>query len=63
MTYRFDPQGDDNNETKVGLGYDYFLSKRTRLYADVGFTRKDLPAPAAQPSNNTAYNLGVRHDF
>lgn len=60
--YRFDPQGDNNNEAKLGLGYDYFLSKRTRLYADVGFTRRDT-ATNPQPSNNTAYNLGVRHDF
>lgn len=63
LVYRFDPQGDDNNETKVGLGYDYFLSKRTRLYADVAFTKKEAPAAATQLSNNTAYNLGVRHDF
>lgn len=61
--YRYDPQGDDNSEDKLGLGYDYFLSKRTRLYADVGFTKKDAPAASVQPSNNTAYNLGVRHDF
>jgi predicted porin len=63
MVYRYDPEGDDNIETKVGLGYDYFLSKRTRLYADVGVLKKDLPAAQTQLTNNTAYNLGVRHDF
>lgn len=60
--FRYDPQGDSNTETKLGLGYDYFLSKRTRLYADVGYTKKETTA-ATKLTNNTAYNLGVRHDF
>lgn len=55
--YRLDPEGDNNTQNKVGVGYDYFLSKRTRLYADVGFGKED------NRTNNRAYNLGVRHDF
>lgn len=44
-------------ENKAAVGYDYFLSKRTRLYADFSVAKKDTF------TNNRAYNLGVRHDF
>lgn len=44
-------------QTKFGIGYDYFLSKRTRLYADLSQGKED------SRTNNTAYNVGVRHDF
>ncbi len=54
--YRFDP-ANDIQESKFGLGYDYFLSKRTRIYADVGLAKQD------GQSNNNAYMVGVRHDF
>ncbi|MBX3621365.1 MAG: porin [Rhizobacter sp.] len=54
--YRYTPES-DIKESKIGLGYDYFLSKRTRIYADIGAARQD------GQSNNTAYNVGVRHDF
>jgi len=54
---RFDPQGDNNTENKLGLGYDYFLSKRTNVYADVGFAKQDTK------TNNTAYAFGLKHTF
>lgn len=54
---RFDPQGDNNTENKLGLGYDYSLSKRTTVYADVGFGKQD------ERTNNTAYALGLKHTF
>jgi predicted porin len=67
MVLRYTPQ-DDKKETKFGIGYDYFLSKRTRVYADFGQGKKTGVNTAATPagtgySNNSAYNLGVRHDF
>ena len=67
MYLRFKPQ-DAKNEQKFGIGYDYFLSKRTRLYADYAQAKKDGVNAAAVPagtgySNNSAFNLGVRHDF
>jgi predicted porin len=62
VVYRFDPAGDTNTETKVGAGYDYFLSKRTRIYADLGWTKKETTA-VVKLTNNTAYQLGIRHDF
>jgi predicted porin len=57
LVYRVDPKGDNNNETKVGLGYDLALSKRTSLYADVGLTRAD------GLTNNNTFALGAKHTF
>lgn len=56
---RLDPQGDDNSLTKFGLGYNYFLSKRTNLYVDFGQTKSDV----AGVTNNSAYAVGVKHTF
>jgi predicted porin len=44
-------------QTKFSIGYDYFLSKRTRIYADYGHATED------NRTNNNAFQLGVRHDF
>ena len=55
--YRLDPAGPNNNESKFGLGYDYQLSKRTGLYADLGIAR------ANGLTNNNAYAFGVKHTF
>jgi len=43
---------------KVGIGYHYNLSKRTKLYAD--FARKSV-VPAG--FSKTGYDLGIRHNF
>lgn len=53
-------------ETKLGLGYDYPLSKRTNVYADLGMGRKSgttTPTSGVGYSNNTAYAFGVKHTF
>lgn len=42
---------------KLGLGYDYFLSKRTKLYVDFAQVKE------TSQTNNNAFALGVRHDF
>ena len=44
-------------QTKIGVGYDYFFSKRTRVYAEVSQGKED------NRTNNSAYALGVRHEF
>jgi predicted porin len=64
MVLRLTPQ-DEKKETKIGVGYDYFLSKRTRLYADFAQAKKTgvVTTPGTSYTNNRAYNLGVRHDF
>jgi predicted porin len=47
----------NQNQSKLGLGYDYPLSKRTNVYGDVGMGR------ANNASNNTTWALGVKHTF
>ena len=42
---------------KLGVGFDYFLSKRTKVYLDLAQVRE------TSRTNNNAYALGVRHDF
>ena len=55
--YKVNPRGANNDRTKLGLGYNYPLSKRTNLYADLGLARAD------NLKNNNAYAFGVRHVF
>ncbi|RQP26407.1 porin [Piscinibacter terrae] len=47
----------NQTQSKLGLGYDYPLSKRTNVYADMGMGR------ATNATNNTAYAVGVKHTF
>lgn len=56
---RLDPQGNDNNITKFSVGYDYPLSKRTNVYADIGLGRSDVTGA----TNNNAYAFGLKHVF
>ncbi|MCR5885497.1 porin [Rhizobacter sp. J219] len=42
---------------KFGIGYDYFLSKRTKVYLDYAQVKE------TSLTNNSAFALGVRHDF
>ena len=54
-------------QAKFGVGYDYFLSKRTNIYADFGTARKDgtvgNAAGGATFSSSRAYAVGVKHTF
>jgi predicted porin len=56
--YDLDPQGATNSENKFSIGYDYFLSKRTRVYVDYATAKKE-----GAFTNNNAFDLGIRHDF
>lgn len=42
---------------KLGLGVDYFLSKRSKVYLDYAQVKE------TNLTNNNAFALGVRHDF
>jgi predicted porin len=53
--------GDVTRASKIGLGYHYNLSKRTKLYADVGRDSK-VTTPAGSPSK-IGYDLGIQHNF
>jgi predicted porin len=54
---RMNPDGPNNLVQKLGLGYDYFLSKRTKVYIDGGYAKEDLV------SKSKLVAIGVRHDF
>ena len=47
---------------KLGLGYNYPLSKRTNLYADLGIA-SGRQAAGTEGSRNSTYAFGVRHNF
>ena len=64
--------------TKIGLGYQHNLSKRTALYANYGqiknkaatstgvpadFVVKTAPAATAALQKSTGYEIGIRHNF
>jgi predicted porin len=54
---RLDPAGANNSTTKVGLGYEYWLSKRTSIHADVGSGKTD------NQSRTTGFESGMKHVF
>jgi predicted porin len=61
-----DPAGGNNKIKKFSLGYNYPLSRRTNLYADLGLAKQDGRNPAAgnrEFSRNSAYQFGVKHVF
>jgi len=55
------------DDTKVGLGVKYDLSKRTFIYSDIAQqTRKNLTGTAAAGRDNTSvrlFDLGIGHSF
>ncbi len=57
MVFRLDSDINARDRSKFGLGYNYLMSKRTTVYADVGVARQ------TGLTNNTAYSLGVKHTF
>ena len=55
------------NISKFALGYNYFLSKRTNVYADASLGRQGDSVSATGVvtsfTNNTAYAIGLKHTF
>lgn len=49
--------GNGAKQTKISLGYEHYLSKRTNVYFDAGSGRE------SGKSTNTAYGAGIRHTF
>lgn len=54
--YGTQERGGKTTVQKLGLGYHYFLSKRTTIYADLGHDNKAA-------SDKTGMDLGLRHWF
>lgn len=57
MYYKLDPRFANNTRQKLGVGYDYFLSKRTNLYVEGVYGKEDAR------SNKNAFGVGVKHLF
>ncbi len=53
----------EDTHTKLGLGYNYNLSKRTNLYFDIGTAKGMASQAGVEGERSTAYALGVRHQF
>jgi predicted porin len=53
----------EDKHTKLGLGYNYNLSKRTNLYLDLGSATGVANATGTKGERSTAYALGLRHTF
>lgn len=67
---KFDPDTDSGNlnasavaggavRSKIGAGYEYFLSKRTSLLCDIAIGRQHI----ATRSSTSAFDVGIRHVF
>ena len=53
----------EDTHTKIGLGYNYNLSKRTNLYFDLGSATGVASIAGVKGERSTAYAVGVRHTF
>ncbi len=60
---RYDPSGASNVQQKYALGYDYPLSKRTKVYADAAFSKQDGRINGVAYSNYNVFALGLQHNF
>ena len=54
--------GVETSHKKLGLGYNYNLSARTNLYADLG-SAQGRAANGTKGDRSTAYAFGLRHTF
>jgi predicted porin len=52
-----DPAGADNNTKKFGVGYEYFLSKRTSVHADFGTGKTQ------NRTRTSGFESGLKHTF
>lgn len=60
---RLDPEGPNNNTTKLGIGFEYLLSKRTSLYTDVGSAKQQGRQAGLSRTRTTAVDAGLKHTF
>jgi predicted porin len=60
---RLDPAGPNNKNTRVGLGYEYLLSKRTSLMANLGSAQQQGTAAGRALTRTTIYETGLKHNF
>jgi predicted porin len=54
---RLNPDGADNTNTKLSLGYEHFLSKRTSLLANIGTAKQN------KLTRTTLFDMSIKHNF
>ncbi|GAP36509.1 porin [Piscinibacter sakaiensis] len=60
---RFDPSGANNLQQKIAVGVDYFLSKRTKLYADLAVSKQKGTISGGNYGDYRAFAVGYQHNF
>jgi predicted porin len=56
--------GTSNNDSKLGLGINYALSKRTAIYSDLANqTNKNFLNGLGNNNNTTFFDVGIAHSF
>ncbi|MFT3666599.1 porin [Piscinibacter sp.] len=63
VTFDLPAAAAEDTHTKLGLGYNYNLSKRTNLYFDLGTAKGMASQAGVKGETSTAYAIGVRHQF
>ena len=54
---RLNPDGADNTNTKLSVGYEHFLSKRTSILANVGSAKQN------KLTRTTLFDVSLKHNF
>ena len=60
---RYDPAGGNNLQQKFAVGYDYPLSKRTKLYADFSLSKQKGLITGRSYEDYNVVALGFQHNF
>ena len=60
---RLDPEGANNDTDKFGAGFEYFLSKRSSLNANIGTAQQQGVLAGKAFTRSTVFDLGLKHNF
>jgi len=60
---KLDPDGANNDSTRLGVGYERYLSKRTSLMANLGSGKQQGNLAGVARTRTTVYELGLKHNF
>ena len=60
---RLERTGADSDNTRLGVGYEYLLSKRTSLMANLGSAKQQGTAAGRALTRTTLYETGLKHNF
>jgi len=60
---KLDPDGANNDSTRLGVGYEHYLSKRTSLMANLGSGKQQGSLAGVARTRTTVYEFGMKHNF